>query len=243
MKIKIITLFPDLVEGYLKDALIAKAVRNNLIQFQIINLRDYSDNSYKSVDDHPYGGGDGMLIRPDILESCLKNFNFDKSKHHLIYLSPQGKLLTSSICRKIVSDHIKPDSRELVLLCGRYAGIDQRFIDVFVESEISIGNYILSGGELAALALIEACSRYVPGVLGNTDSAVEDSLSVQNLLEAPQYTKPQAWLGLEVPEVLLSGNHKKIKEWKEQMAIEVTRKKRPDLLFDIEGNLLLAEKE
>jgi tRNA (guanine37-N1)-methyltransferase len=243
MRIKVISLFPDLVEDYLQEALIAKAVTNKLIQIEFINLRHFSDNSYKSVDAHPYGGGDGMLIRPDILENCLQSFNFNKALHHLVFLSPQGKLLNSNFCKKLVYEHHHADFREIVLLCGRYAGIDQRFLDVYVETEISIGNYILSGGELAALVFIEACTRFIPGVLGNSESVFEDSLSNSNLLEAPQYTKPQKWHDLEVPEVLLSGNHKKIKEWKQHMAIEFTKKKRPDLLFDIDSGQIIAERK
>ncbi|MGZ3691223.1 MAG: tRNA (guanosine(37)-N1)-methyltransferase TrmD [Pseudobdellovibrio sp.] len=225
MKIKIVSLFPDLIQSYLSDALIAKAIKNNLLEISIINLRNFSDNSYKSVDDSPFGGGDGMLIRPDILEKALLSIRNQNIKQHVVYFSPQGALLNQEKIKGFAD--LQYD--ELILICGRYAGVDQRFLDSYVNEEISIGNYILSGGELPALVFIEAVSRFMPGVLGKLESAEEDSLK-NNLLEAPQYTRPQVWNNLEVPEVLLSGNHKKISEWKEKMAVVVTEKKRPELL-------------
>jgi tRNA (guanine37-N1)-methyltransferase len=229
MKIKIITLFPELIAGYLQDALISKAIKNNLINITIINLRDFSDNNYKSVDGSPFGGGDGMLIRADILEKAFIENSINKNTSHIIYFSPQGQLLDNNKVQNFAAKYSPNNSEELVLICGRYAGVDQRFIDLYVHEEISIGNYVLSGGELAALVFVESVSRHIDGVLGNSDSAKEDSLK-DNLLEAPQYTRPQEWNGLKVPEVLLSGNHKKIEEWKKQMSLKVTEQKRPDLL-------------
>ena len=225
MKIKFITLFPDLIRSYLADALIAKAVEKNLLSFEIINLRDFSDNAYKSVDDSPFGGGDGMLMRADILEKALFAAKTAQANARVVYLSPQGKVFNSEMAREFAGDL----NREVIFICGRYAGIDQRFIDKYVDEEISVGDYVLSGGELPALVLTEAISRYVPGVLGKMESAENDSFA-NGLLEPPQYTRPQVWDGLKVPDVLLSGNHKKIQEWKDKMALEVTRKKRPDLL-------------
>ena len=222
MKIKIITLFPELIKGYLQEAIIAKAIGTGLLNIEIMNLRDFSDNPYRSVDDSPMGGGDGMLLRPDILEAALLSVKNEMS--HVIYLSPQGELLKSQTAKKF-----SESDREIVLICGRYAGVDQRFIDKHVDQEISIGDYVLSGGELAALVFIEAASRFIPGVLGKIKSAEEDSFK-DGLLEAPQYTRPQDWSGMKVPEVLASGNHKKIAEWKAEQALKVTEEKRPDLL-------------
>lgn len=223
IKFKIITLFPDLINFYLQDAIIAKAINLGSLTVDIINLRDFSDNSYKSVDDAPYGGGDGMLIRADILEKAL--FSIKKEGQIVVYFTPQGEIFNYKLSQNLVCNH----DREIVLICGRYAGIDQRFIDLYVDQEISIGDYILSGGELPALVFVEALTRLIPGVLGNKISAVEDSFK-DNLLEAPQYTRPQVWNELQVPEVLLSGNHQKISEWKTEMALQQTLKKRPELL-------------
>jgi len=227
IKIKIITLFPEFIKNYLQEALISKAIGLNKLSIEIINLRDFSDNSYKSVDDTIYGGGDGMLIRADILEKALQSvkLSLKGENSRVIYLTPQGQLLEQNKIKSLSENK----TQTLILICGRYAGIDQRFIDTYVDQEISIGNYVLSGGELPALVLIEAMIRFIPGVLGNRESAVEDSFK-DNLLEAPQYTKPQIWNNQKVPEVLLSGNHQKISEWKKQMAISTTEKKRPDLL-------------
>lgn len=223
LKIKIITLFPELIRNYLQDAMIAKAIAQNLLSVDMINLRDFSDNTYKSVDEAPFGGGDGMLIRPDILEKALLSVKTDNS--YIVYFSPQGELLNQNSVQKFSS----MTDRDIILICGRYAGIDQRFIEMYVDQEISIGDYVLSGGELAALVLIESAVRFIPGVLGKLESAQEDSFK-EGLLEAPQYTRPQIWNGMKVPQVLLSGNHLKIADWKKQMALKVTQEKRPDLL-------------
>ena len=229
IKIKIITLFPELINNYLQDAMIAKAIGLNKLSVEIINLRDFSDNPYKSVDDTPFGGGDGMLIRADILEKALLSLKSENK--FVIYLSPQGALLEQNFIQKLA----KIDSQDIVLICGRYAGIDQRFIETYVDQEISIGNYVLSGGELPALVLIESVVRFIPGVLGKIESAFEDSFK-DNLLEAPQYTKPQVWNNQKVPDILLSGNHQKIAEWKKQMALKVTAEKRPELLKRVGKN-------
>lgn len=222
MKIKVITLFPELIQSYLQEALLAKAISAGLIEVDLIHLRNFSDNKYKSVDDSPYGGGDGMLIRADILEKALLSVKKDGQK--VIYLSPQGVRLNA-----IRAQQLAGLQEEIVLICGRYAGVDQRFIDHYVDEEISIGDYVLSGGELAALVLIESASRFIPGVLGHGDSSTKDSYT-NHLLEAPQYTRPPEWNGRTVPEVLLSGHHQKIDEWKKSEAIRITEIKRPDLL-------------
>lgn len=226
VNLKIITLFPDLIRGYLAEALIAKALSKQLLTIELINLRDFSDNSYKSVDESPFGGGDGMLIRADILEKALQSVSNTSKKQKVIYFTPQGQLFDSTVAQAIAENQL--DADELILICGRYAGVDQRFIEHYVDLELSIGDYVLSGGELPALVVTEAVSRFIPGVLGQLKSAEEDSFQ-NRLLEAPQYTRPQVWNNLKVPDVLLSGDHNKIKEWKNRKAQEVTEKKRPDL--------------
>lgn len=224
MKIKIITLFPELIQNYLQEALLAKAIAAGLMTVDLINLRRFSDNRYGSVDDSPYGGGDGMLLRADILEKALLSIQ-SKERQRVIYLSPQGRCYNAAEAKKLSSFN----EGEIVLISGRYAGVDQRFIDQYVDEEISIGDYVLSGGELAALVLIESASRYIPGVLGHLDSSTQDSFH-RGLLEAPQYTRPQEWNGRAVPEVLLSGHHQKIEDWKNSESVRVTSEKRPDLL-------------
>lgn len=231
MQINIITLFPDLVQMYLSDALIAKAITGNVMQINVVNLRNFSDNAYKSVDDSPFGGGDGMLMRPDILEKALLSLPAHPGKkRNVIYLSPQGKRLEQDDVKNYATAGLSTD---LVLICGRYAGVDERFIETYVDEEVSIGDYVLSGGELPALVFVEAISRFIPGVLGQLESAEQDSFQNQ-LLEAPQYTRPQVWKDLKVPDVLLSGHHGKISEWKRAMAVKQTLEKRPDLLSENE---------
>jgi tRNA (guanine37-N1)-methyltransferase len=224
-----LTLFPDLIRHYLSDALLDKAQKKNILEFNIHNLRDYSTNSYKSVDDTAYGGGDGMVFEMEplvkALEEIKKNIPVDL-KTQVIYLSPQGqKCNHQKICELSTYDH-------LVFVSGRYAGVDQRFIANFVDQEISIGDYVLSGGELPSLVLTEAISRQIPGVLGDVQSAEQDtfSLGIDGLLEAPQFTKPQKFLNIPVPDVLFGGNHHKISDWKKNISVLVTLSKRPDLL-------------
>ncbi len=226
MKAKFITLFPELIQSYLKDALISKATAAGLLHFEVVNLRDFTDNKYKSVDDAPFGGGDGMLLRADILEKALKSVLDTEKNQTVIYFSPQGQVLTHEKVKAFASS---AKDTEFVFICGRYAGIDQRFIDTYVDLEVSIGDYILSGGELAALVFTETVSRFIPGTLGNSISSDEDSFK-DGLLEAPQFTRPQLWNELKVPEVLTSGDHGKIKTWKDEMSLKVTKEKRPDLL-------------
>ncbi len=223
-----ITLFPDLIAGYLQDALLKKAIDQNVFKYEIINLRNYSDNNYKSVDEKVYGDNDGMILRPDIADKVFTDLNKKNSVKSLnIYMSPQGKKLNQELLNELASyDHIN-------ILCGRYGGVDHRIIDQYIDVEISIGDYILSGGELAALVLTESLSRLVKGVVGNAESVVEDSLS-KGLLESPQFTKPQVYQGshgeLKVPSVLLSGHHERINLWKNITSVMVTYFKRKDLL-------------
>ncbi len=224
-----ITLFPDLIRHYLSEALLSKAEKNNILKFNIFNLRDHSETKYKSVDDTAYGGGDGMVFELEPLVNCLASVKKeipDSKKTHVIFLSPQGQPLNHQKVLELATyDH-------LIFVCGRYAGIDQRFIANYVDQEISVGDYVLSGGELPSLVLTEAISRHIEGVLGDQVSSQKDSFSIEvnGLLEAPQFTKPQKWNELSVPETLTNGNHQKISEWQKNVSILVTLAKRPDLL-------------
>jgi tRNA (guanine37-N1)-methyltransferase len=233
MKFTYLTLFPELIQNYLGDALLKKAEGKKLVQFDVVNLRKYSDNKYNSVDDTAYGGGDGMLLRPEIADACFndiyKSPEYKSEATLRIYLSPQGEKLDQPMLHKLLKyDH-------LVLLSGRYGGIDQRIINHHIDMEISLGDFVLSGGELPSLALTESLSRFIPGVLGHDQSVIADSFN-NGLLEAPQFTKPATWGGENVPEVLLSGHHEKIGSWKHHMGLLITWKKRRDLF-------LIAEKE
>lgn len=239
VKFIIFTLFPELIQSYLGDALLSKAIQQKRIQVQVIPLRLFAEGRYKSIDDVPYGGGDGMVFKASILETALLSLpEKSKNQRHVIYLSPQGKIWNSNLAKKMVKNFsfTASDSKkewaagepEIVLFCGRYGGIDQRFIQKYIDEEVSIGDYVLSGGELAALVMIESISRFVPGVLGHDQSANRDSFE-NSMLEAPQFTKPQQWRDFAIPEVLTSGNHKKIDEWKNLVGWLVTFKKRPDL--------------
>lgn len=222
-----LTLFPELIQNYLSDALLNRAQKNRLLDFHTIQLRDYSDQKYKSIDDKPFGGGDGVVFEPEpvaqAIESVLQKI---QGSRQIIYLTPHGKPLNQQKVEEL--SHYE----HLIFLCGRYGGVDQRVINEFVDLEISVGPYVLSGGELPALTITEAVSRLIPGVLGDQLSAVQDSYSVHygGGLEAPQYTRPQEWRGQKVPEILLSGDHQKILEWKKHMSEMITYIKRPDLI-------------
>ena len=219
MKFDVLTLFPEMFQS-LQESIIGRAMEKKLIQINLINIRDFSKDKHKKVDDTPYGGGVGMVIRPDVVYDAYKSIQDKKAK--VIYLSPQGKVLNQDKVKELSTEE------HLILLCGHYEGIDQRVLDEIVNEEISIGDYVLTGGELPAMVLIDAVSRYVTGVL-NEDSTKEESFS-NKLLEYPQYTRPEEFRGKRVPEVLVSGHHKNIKEWREEKSLEVTKKKRPDLL-------------
>lgn len=223
MKFDVLTLFPEMFK-MMQESVIGRAIDKNLIEIHPINMRDFSTDKHKKVDDTVYGGGAGMLIRPDVVWNSYLSVRTEKSK--VIYLSPQGKTLTQEKVLELAKqDH-------LILLCGHYEGIDQRVLDEIVDEEISIGNYVLTGGELPAMVLIDSVSRYVEGVLseGSTD---EETFS-NGILEYPQYTRPEIFEGKQVPEVLLSGHHENIRKWRRQEALKKTLQKRPDLLEKIE---------
>ena len=219
MRFDVLTLFPEMFDS-LEKSIIGRARKNGIIDINLINIRDFSQNKHKKVDDTPYGGGNGMVMMPDVVYRAYESIKKEKSK--VIYLSPQGKKLDQKKVEELAKEE------QLILLCGHYEGIDQRVLDEIVDEEISIGDYVLTGGELPAMVLIDGVSRYVEEVL-KQGSTAEESFSM-GLLEYPQYTRPEIFKGNKVPEVLLSGNHQKIEEWRKQKSIEITRKKRPDLL-------------
>lgn len=223
MKFDVLTLFPEMF-NVLSESIIGRAKEKGLINVNFINIRDFSKNKHKKVDDTPYGGGAGMVIQPDVVYDAYKSIKDEKAK--VIYMSPQGKKLD----QKKVEELSKQE--HLILLCGHYEGIDQRVIDKIVDEEISIGDYVLTGGELPAMVLIDSVSRYVKGVLKD-DSTKEESFS-QGLLEYPQYTRPEIFEDQQVPEVLLSGHHENIDKWRRKESLKMTLNKRPDLFEKIE---------
>ena len=223
MKIDILTLFPEMFEG-LKTSLIGKATEKNLVEINIINIRDFSNDKHGKVDDYIFGGGDGMLMMPAPLYDAINSVKTKDS--WVIYLSPKGTPLKQAKVKELAKT-----KEHLVLVCGHYEGIDERVIELCIDEQISLGDFVLTGGEIPAMALTDAVCRYIPNVLHNENSTEEESFS-DNYLEYPQYTRPQEFMGLKVPDVLVSGNHAKIKEWREEQKIIQTKKYRPDLLED-----------
>ena len=221
MRIDILTLFPEMFAP-LNESIIKRARDKGVLQINTINIRDYSLDKHLKCDDAPFGGGAGMIKTTQPVCDCIKSVDPDHEARR-IYLSPRGKLLTADIAKKLAGNE------RLLLLCGHYEGIDQRIIDLCIDEELSIGDYVLTGGELPAMILTDVVARFVPGVLGCADSAEEESFSA-GLLEYPQYTRPQVYEGLQVPEVLLSGHHENIAKWRREQSLLITAKNRPDLL-------------
>ena len=219
MKFDVLTLFPEMFVS-MEQSIIGRAMKNQLLEINLTNIRDFSKDKHKKVDDTPYGGGAGMLMKPDVVWDAWNSVKTNKSK--TIYMSPKGKTLTQKKLESLAKEE------HLIILCGHYEGIDQRVIDKIVDEEISIGDYVLTGGELPAMVLIDSVSRYVNGVL-KQGSTFEESFS-NDLLEYPQYTRPEEFLGEKVPEVLISGNHQNIDRWRRNKSLEETFKKRPELL-------------
>ena len=225
----ILTLFPEIFPGPLASSLIGRALEDDIWKLNTLNIRDFSNNSNNSVDDEPFGGGPGMVLRPDIIDSALTSAtNLVDDSPPIIYLTPRGRPLEQKRVKKLAV------GSGVILLCGRYKGIDHRIRENLITMEISIGDYVLTGGEVAAQVLVEGCIRLLPGVLGHPESVLEESFS-NNLLEYPQYTRPQVWVDAQnkkhdVPKVLLSGHHEKIKKWRKEESISKTILKRPDLL-------------
>ena len=224
MKFYILTLFPEMVMSGLNTSIIGRAIDNGCIEIEAINIRDYTIDKHNKVDDYPYGGGAGMVMQAQPVYDAFKAI-VKKAGHDLpcVYLTPQGRTFNQNIAKEFSA------LDELVLLCGHYEGIDERVLEEIVTDYISIGDFVLTGGELPAMMMVDAISRLVPGVLHNDDSTVQESFS-NNLLEYPQYTRPEEWNGKKVPSILLSGNHAKVEKWRYDMSVERTRKYRPDLL-------------
>jgi len=218
--VRVFTLYPELFPGTLGIGICKKALEKKLWELKVVNIRNYSDNKHKTVDDTPYGGGSGMLIKADVIANSLDQ-NISNADEPIIYLSPKGKKFDQTCAKKFMDKNIN-------IICGHFEGIDQRLIETRNIEEVSIGDFILSGGEVGALLVIDTIVRLIPGVLGNSNSLTEETFE-RNLLEYPQYTKPQKWEKKNVPEVLLSGDHAKIKDWRLTQSEDITRRRRPDL--------------
>lgn len=228
MKIDILTLFPEMCENVLNESIIGRARKAEKVELECHNIRDFANNKHNKVDDMPYGGGMGMVMSAEPIYNCYKSlYTEDEPKPHLIYLSPKGQTLT----QKKVVELSKLD--RLVLLCGHYEGVDERVLEEIVDEQISIGDFVLTGGELPALCLADAVCRMLPGVLSD-DLCFEDESHFSGLLEYPQYTRPAVWNGREVPQVLLSGNHAEIAKWRRRQSLEITRELRPEMFEKVE---------
>ena len=219
MNFDVLTLFPEMFDS-LKSSIIGRAQEKNLININLINIRDFSKDKHKKVDDTPYGGGAGMIMKPDVVYDAYDSIQDKNAK--VIYMSPQGQKLTQKKVCELANE------KHLIILCGHYEGIDQRVIDEIVDEEISIGDYVLTGGELPAMVLIDAVSRYADGVI--TKESTDEESFTNGLLEYPQYTRPEVFRGVRVPEILLSGHHENIEKWRKEKSLEVTKNKRPDML-------------
>ena len=227
MKIKVLTIFPEMLRPMLEASILGRAIEEGLIEVELIDIRPFSELKHKNTDDYPFGGGPGMvmLAQPivDAVEACT-NDGFHGKR---LYLSPRGRTFDQAMAEELARDG------ELLLLCGHYEGVDQRAIDLVIDEEVSIGDYVLTGGELGALVIIDAVSRLIPGVLGSDESSQDESFS-SGLLEYPQYTRPREYRGLTVPDVLLSGDHAKINRWRRDRALELTWRRRPEMLKSVE---------
>jgi tRNA (guanine37-N1)-methyltransferase len=223
MRIDIITVVPDLLKSPFEASILKRAIEKKLVEIHIHNLRDYTTLSYKQIDDYQYGGGAGMVMMVEPIDKCISKLKGERDYDEVIYLTPDGEGLNQAMANTL---SLKGN---LIMLCGHYKGVDQRVRDLFITREISIGDYVLSGGELAAAVLCDSIIRLIPGVLGNETSALTDAFQ-DNLLSPPIYTRPSTYKGLEVPKVLLSGHQRKVDEWRDEKALERTKELRPDLL-------------
>jgi len=219
-----VTIFPEMLKTYLDFGILKRAIQNTMISVEIHNLRDYSHDRHKTVDDYPYGGGAGMVMKPDPFFRIVESLWPEKEKRKIIMLSPRGRLFTQD-----TAYDLSREEKDIIFFCGRYEAIDQRVSDHLVDAEFSIGDYILTGGELPALVIIDAVARLIPGVLGDFGSTEEESFS-WGLLDYPHYTRPEHFRGMSVPNVLLSGNHSGITRWRKKQAIKSTLERRPELL-------------
>jgi tRNA (guanine37-N1)-methyltransferase len=224
MRIDVITIFPEMVAGPLTASLLGKGIDKGLLEVNVHDLREHGFGKHRTVDDRPYGGGAGMVMRPEPIFAAVEQINAPDA--HVILMSPRGHRLDHGHVGRLAS------IGHLILICGRYEGVDERVVEHLVDEEMSIGDYVLSGGELPALVIIEAVSRFVPGVLGNAESLASES-HAEGLLEFPQYTRPANFRGWQVPEILLSGNHAEVERWRTEQAQTLTRQKRPDMVPDL----------
>lgn len=228
MRFHVLTLFPEMIMNGLNTSIIGRAMNKGIIELEAVNIRDYATNKHKKVDDYPYGGGAGMVMQAEPVYLSYKSIAdniLEKTgkKPRVIYLTPQGKVFNQQMAEELSKEE------DIIFLCGHYEGIDERVLEMIVTDNVSIGDYVLTGGELPSMVMIDTISRLVDGVLNNDDSAKYESFA-ENRLEYPQYTRPEEFMGMKVPEVLLSGDHKKVAQWREEESLKRTRERRPDLL-------------
>lgn len=229
MKLDVITLFPEMVEQIVAWGVVGRAADKGLLQLTTRNPRDHATDVHRTVDDRPYGGGPGMLMRPEPLAASIREARSARPAARVLYLSPQGRMFDQCLAAKLAQE------QELILLCGRYEGVDERLIAREVDAEVSIGDFVLSGGEMAAMVMVDAIARLLEGALGHRESAEQDSFS-EGLLDCPHYTRPEVWEGLAIPPVLKSGDHRAIAQWRRQQALGRTFDRRPELLEQLELN-------
>lgn len=220
MQIEVLSLFPELIDAFLSESILGRAVQRGFVTYRAVDIRDFATDKHRSADDAPYGGGAGMVLKPEPLGRALDSVAADR--HRTVYPTPSGRPYTQEVARELSRE------QELVFICGRYEGVDQRIIDYYVDDELSIGDYVVSSGELAALVIIDSLVRLIEGVI-TPDSLAEESFT-DGLLEYPQYTRPEVYKGMRVPEVLLNGNHELIRQWRHEKRVEKTRQNRVDLL-------------
>ena len=225
MRIDIITVLPEILKSPFKASILKRAIDANLVEIHVHNLREYTTNNYKSVDDYQFGGGAGMVMMVEPIDKCISRLKKQRDYDEIIYMTPDGEKLNQQLANQLSL------KKNIIILCGHYKGVDQRVRDHFITREISIGDYVLSGGELGAAVLCDSIIRLIPGVLGNETSALTDSFQ-DNLLAPPIYTRPRDYKGWKVPDVLFSGNFPEIEKWREEKAIKLTKERRPDLLED-----------
>lgn len=226
-EINILTLFPSMFSGPLSESIILRAIKNKVVKINIINFRDFAEDKHKTVDDTPYGGGAGMVLKVDVLDRAISSIAGEKRKdYHVILLTPQGRKYGQEIAQELSK------KKRIILICGHYEGFDERIREHLVDEEISVGDFVLSGGEIPAMAIVDSVVRLLPGALGKDQSSEEETFSIEGkkLIEYPHYTKPAEYKGWKVPNELLSGDHAKIKKWRREQALRRTEKKRPDLL-------------
>lgn len=225
MKISIITLFPEIFPLFLNFSILSRAQKKGLIEFEVINLRDFAKDTHKTVDDKPFGGGVGMVLKADILSSAVQKVrsNMSSGKSRVVLTSASGRTFNQAKAKELSK------LKHLVIVCGHYEGVDQRFVDKYVDEEISIGDYVLTGGEIPALVIADSVTRLIKGVLEKADATINESFE-ERLLEYPHYTRPQDFEGVKVPAVLVSGNHQEVEKWRKEKSLEKTKKLRPDLL-------------